>query len=45
MALTTTGTLSSVMKAYYEKRFLNIAEAEYVYKQLGQIGVVPRNEG
>lgn len=45
MALTTTGTLSSVVKAYYDKRFLMRAEAEFVYKQLGRIGVVPKGEG
>jgi len=45
MALTTTGTLSSVVKAYYDKRFLLRAEANFVFKQLGRIGVVPANEG
>jgi N4-gp56 family major capsid protein len=45
MALTTTGTLSSVVKSYYDRRFLMRAEAEFVYKQLGRIGVVPANEG
>lgn len=45
MALTTTSTLSSVVKAYYDKRFLMRAEANFVYKQLGRIGVVPANEG
>lgn len=45
MALTTTGTLSSVVKAYYDKRFLMRAEAEFVYKQLGRLGVVPKGEG
>lgn len=45
MALTTTGTLSSVVKAYYDKRFLMRAEANFVYKQLGRIGVVPKGEG
>ena len=45
MALTTTGTLSSVVKAYYDKRFLMRAEANFVYKQIGRIGVVPRGEG
>lgn len=45
MAATTTSTLSSVVKAYYDKRFLMRAEANFVYKQLGRIGVIPRNEG
>ena len=45
MALTTTGTLSSVVKAYYDKRFLMRAEANFVFKQLGRIGVVPKGEG
>lgn len=44
MALTTTGTLSSVVKAYYDKRFLMRAEANFVFKQLGRIGV-PKGEG
>lgn len=45
MALTTTGTLSSVVKAYYDKRFLMRAEANFVFKQLGRIGTVPAGEG
>lgn len=45
MAATTTSTLSSVVKAYYDKRFLMRAEAEFVYKQMGRVGVIPRNEG
>lgn len=45
MALTTTGTLSSVVKAYYDKRFLMRAEAAFVYRQLGRMGVVPKGEG
>lgn len=45
MALTTTGTLSSVVKAYYDKRFLMRATAEFVYKQLGKVGTVPKGEG
>lgn len=45
MALTTTGTLSSVVQAYYDKRFLMRAEAEFVYKQLGRMGTVPKGEG
>ncbi len=45
MALTTTGTLSSVVKAYYDKRFLMRAEANFVFKQLGRVGVVPKGEG
>lgn len=45
MAVTTTGTLSSVVKAYYDKRFLKRAEANFVYKQMGRVGVVPRGEG
>jgi len=45
MALTTSGTLSSVVKSYYDKRFLMRAEANFVYKQLGRLGVVPKGEG
>ncbi|RLI55081.1 MAG: N4-gp56 family major capsid protein [Candidatus Thorarchaeota archaeon] len=45
MALTTTGTLSSVVKAYYDRRFLMRAEANFVYKQLGRQGVIPKGEG
>lgn len=45
MALTTTSTLSSVVKSYYDKRFLLRAEANFVYKQLGRLGVVPKGEG
>jgi len=45
MALTTTSTLSSVVKAYYDKRFLMRAEANFVYKQLGRTGVVPSGQG
>lgn len=45
MALTTSSTLSSVVKAYYDKRFLMRAEANFVYKQLGRLGVVPAGEG
>ena len=45
MALTTTATLSSVMQAYYDKRFLKRATAEFVYKQLGRMGTVPKGEG
>jgi N4-gp56 family major capsid protein len=45
MALTNTTNLASVVKAYYDKRFLMRAEAEFVYKQLGRTGVVPKGEG
>jgi hypothetical protein len=45
MALTTTGTLSQVLSNYYDKRFLTIAEANYVWKDLGRPGVVPKGEG
>jgi N4-gp56 family major capsid protein len=45
MALTNTTTLSSVVKAYYDKRFLMRAEANFVFKQLGRQGVVPKGEG
>lgn len=45
MALTNTTNLASVVKSYYDKRFLMRAEAEFVYKQLGRIGVVPKGEG
>lgn len=45
MALTTSGTLSSVVKAYYDKRFLMRAEAAFVYKEHGRMGVVPKGEG
>jgi N4-gp56 family major capsid protein len=45
MALTTTGTLSSVMQIYYDKRLLKRAEKELVYKQLGRVGTIPNGEG
>jgi len=45
MALTTSGTLSSVMQTYYDKKMLLRAEKELVYKQLGRQGTVPRGEG
>lgn len=45
MALTTSGTLSSVVKAYYDKRFLMRAEENFVFKQLGRQGIVPKGEG
>jgi N4-gp56 family major capsid protein len=48
MALTNTtnaGGVTSVVKAYYDKRFLARAEANFVYKQLGRQGIVPKGEG
>lgn len=45
MAVTTTTTLSEPVAAYYEKRFLMRAEENFVYKQLGTPGRVPKNEG
>jgi N4-gp56 family major capsid protein len=45
MALTTSGTLPGPVKAYYEKRFLMMAEENFVYAQLGQEGRVPKGEG
>lgn len=45
MALTTTGTLSQVLANYYDKRFLMMAEANYVFKQLGRPGVIKKGEG
>jgi N4-gp56 family major capsid protein len=45
MALTTTGTMPSVVKTYYEKRFLMRAEKNFVFKQLGTVGRIPKGEG
>lgn len=45
MALTTTGTMPSPIKAYYEKRWLMRAEQNLVYEQLGKPGRVPKGEG
>jgi hypothetical protein len=45
MALTTTGTLSSTVKNFYEKRFLLRAESNFVCEQLGTPGRIPKNEG
>lgn len=45
MALTTTGTLSSTVKPYYEKRFLLRSEENFVYEQLGMPGRIPKGEG
>jgi len=45
VALTTTVTLSEVLQNYYDKRFLMRAEANFVYKQLGRPGVIPKGEG
>jgi N4-gp56 family major capsid protein len=45
MALTTTGTMPSPIKAYYEKRWLMRAESNLVYEQLGKAGRVPKGEG
>ena len=45
MALTTTGTMPSPIKAYYEKRWLLRAESKLVYEQLGKQGRVPKGEG
>lgn len=45
MALTTTGTLSSTVKPYYEKQFLLRAEENFVYAQLGLPGRIPKGEG
>jgi len=45
MALTTTGTMPSPIKAYYEKRWLMRAESTLVYEQLGRAGRVPKGEG
>jgi N4-gp56 family major capsid protein len=45
MALTNTSTLSSVMQIYYDKKLLKRAEKELVYKQLGRVGTIPKNEG
>lgn len=45
MALTTTGTLSTVLSTYYDKRFLMRAEENFVYEQLGLPGRIPKGEG
>jgi len=45
VALTTSGTLSTTVRAYYEKRFLLRAEKNFVLEQLGVPGRVPRGEG
>lgn len=45
MALTTTGTLSSTVKPYYEKQFLLRAEENFVYAQLGLPGRIPKGQG
>lgn len=45
MALTTSGTLSSTVKPYYEKQFLLRAEENFVYAQLGLPGRIPKGEG
>ena len=45
MALTTTGTLSSTVKPYYERRFLLRSEENFVYEQLGMPGRIPKGEG
>lgn len=45
MALTTTGTLPQPIKAYYDKRFLMRSKFNFVYKQFGEQGRVPKGEG
>lgn len=45
MAQTNTSTLSSVMQIYYDKKMLQRAEKELVYKQLGRVGTLPKGEG
>lgn len=45
MALTTTGTLSSTVKPYYERRFLLRSEENFVFAQLGMPGRIPKGEG
>lgn len=45
MALTTTGTMPSPIKAYYEKRFLMRAEINFIGEQLGEPGRIPKGEG
>jgi len=45
VALTTSGTLSTTVRAYYEKRFLLRAEKNFVLEQLGVPGRVPKGEG
>lgn len=45
MALTTTGTVSSVLSTYYEKRFLMKAEENFVLEPLGFPGRIPKGEG
>lgn len=45
MALTTTGTLSTTVRPYYERRFLLRSQENFVYEQLGMPGRIPKNEG
>ena len=45
MALTTTGTLPGPIKAFYDKRFLLRAKENFVWKQLGYAGRIPKGEG
>lgn len=45
MALTTSGTLAQPVAAYYDKRFLLRAKANFVMKQLGSVGRIPKGEG
>lgn len=45
MALTTTGTMPSPIKAYYDKRWLLRAQYHLEYEQLGKAGRVPKGEG
>lgn len=44
-ALTTTGTLSQVLKNYYDELFLQTADAVFVLKPLGRKGRIPPTEG
>jgi len=45
MAVTTTSILAQPVAAYYEKRFLMRSEENFVWKQLGTPGRVPKGEG
>jgi len=44
-ALTTTGTVSEVLKNYYDELFLQTADAVFVLKPLGRKGRIPPTEG
>lgn len=45
MGQTTSSTLSSTVKPYYEKQFLLRSEERFVYEQLGLPGRIPKGQG